>query len=207
MRKALFMSCLAVAALVALVVSSAASASPALTNAEGTLVPVGTEIKGVLIGNGVFTGGFNVTCSGGEGTGKVTENTGTSVKGEMAAGSVKFSGTGTGGDCTSALGAVAVTLNSKLCLSTNSKLGDQGEATGCGAPMTASIAVTGSVTCKYEMTKGVGVFSTSPQDASVTVSEQEAKGESTNSFLCPSSGKLDFALSATTITGGTLVAS
>lgn len=206
MHRKLIMACMAIAAFSVLIGASAASASPALTNSEGKLVPVGTEIKGVNVGEGVFTGGFNIRCSSGEGKGKVTENSGGSVKGEFFAESLKLTGTGTSGDCTSALGSIGVTFNSKLCLATIPKT-DTGEGTGCGgAPITFSLTVTGTGTCKYESAKMTASFNTN-SDAVVTIFEQEAKGESTNGFFCPGSGKLDFALSATTLAGGTLLVS
>ena len=148
MQKKLIAALLAVAASAALVIVPAASASPVLTNAKGEAVPVGTEIKATAVGNGVFTGGFNVVCTGSEGSGVVTANTGTSVKGEIPANNLKFSGTGSGGECTSSLGNVTVSVNSKICSETT-KGTDSGVSTGCGNPITFSFAVTGSVTCRY----------------------------------------------------------
>ncbi|MGN6557001.1 MAG: hypothetical protein ACTHLH_03200, partial [Solirubrobacterales bacterium] len=205
MQKKLISACLTVAAFAAMVVVPAASASPALTNAKGQLVPVGTEIHVTAVGNGVFTGAFNVTCTGGEGSGKVTMNSGTKIKAEIPAGSLKLSGTAAGGDCTSALGNVSMTLNSKICGETTT--GDEAIATGCGANLTVSIAVTGVTTCKYQAPSMKGTFLTAPNDAQGTISEQPATGESTNSVFCPSSGKLDVSLAESINTGETLTVS
>ncbi|HWN73926.1 MAG TPA: hypothetical protein VNN15_08985 [Solirubrobacterales bacterium] len=203
MQKTLITACLAIAAFAAMVIVPAASASPALTNAKGELVPVGTEIHAVVVGNGVFTGGFNITCTGGEGSGKVTTNTGSSIKGELAAGSLKLTGTGANGDCTSALGNVGLSLTSKICGETV-KGTDTVIATGCGgSPLTATVTVTGVGTCKYEAASMKGTFLTN-HDAEGTISEQPAKGEAGNGFFCPTEGKLDVSLAESINTGETL---
>lgn len=205
MSKKLMTGLLALVAFAALALPAVASASPALTDSTGTKVAVGTEITGKNVGNTIFTGGFSVTCSSADLSGKVTENSGSSIKGEVPVGSATFTGTGASSDCTSALGDTAVTVNSKLCLATT-KTADQMEVTGCGANVTFTLAITGSVTCKYETAKVLGTFNTNA-DAQVTVSEQGAKGESSNSFLCPSEGKLDMVFALTTKAGGTLTVS
>jgi hypothetical protein len=205
MQKKLIAACLTIAAFAALVIAPAASASPALTNAKGELVPVGTEIKVTAVGNAVFTGGFNITCSKVEGSGKVTANTGSSIKGEIAAANLKITGTGSGGDCTSALGNLSVTVNSKLCGETI-KGTDTAVATGCGSPLTFSFAVTGVTTCRYEAASMTGTFLTG-EDTQGTISEQLAKGEAGNSFFCPKEGKLDVSLAESINTGETLLIS
>jgi hypothetical protein len=206
MQKKLIQACLAVAAAAVFVVAPTASASPVLTNAKGVAVPVGTEIKATAVGNGVFTGAFNVVCTGGEGSGVVTANTGTLIKGEIPANSLKFSGTGSGGECTSSLGNVTVSVNSKICSETT-KGTDSGVSTGCGSPITFSFAVTGSATCRYSTASMTGTFFTAPKDAQGALSEQSAKGEEGNSFLCPTEGKLDISLSESLKTGETLAVS
>jgi len=202
MQRKLIAACLTIAAFAAMVIVPAASASPVLTNAKGERVPVGTEIHAVVVGNGVFTGGFNITCSGGEGSGKVTANSGTKIKGEIPANNLKLSGTGSGGDCTSALGNVSVVINSKICGETIEGT-DQAKATGCGASLTFSITITGAGTCKYEAASMTGTFLTN-HDAEGTISEQSAKGEATNGFFCPGEGKLDVSLAESINTGETL---
>jgi len=206
MQKNLIAACLTVAAFAVLVVASSASASPVLTNAKGQPVPVGTEIHVTAVGNGVFTGGFNITCTGGEGSGKVTMNSGTKIKAEIASGGIKLTGTGAGGDCTSALGNVSAALTSKICGETITGT-DEVLATGCGANLVATITVTNSITCKYETASMKGTFLTAPNDAQGTISEQPAKRAAGSSFLCPAEGKLDVSLAESINTGETLVVS
>jgi hypothetical protein len=205
MRK-LITACMALAAFLAFaVMPSVASASPELTDSAGKTVAVGTGLTGKNVGNTTFTGGFNVVCSSAHLEGEVTENSGSSVKGEVPAGKAVFTGTGTEGDCTSALGSVKVTVNSALCLS-STKVADQLEVTGCGANVTFTLAVTSGPTCKYSTPSVLGTFTTAPKDLQVTVSEQEATREE-GGFLCPASGKLDMVFDLTTTAGGTVTAS
>jgi hypothetical protein len=205
MHKKLIMACMAVVALAAFALPALASASPVLTDSAGKAVAVGTEITGKNVGNTLFTGAFNVTCSTADLSGKVTENSGTSIKGEVPAGSASFTGTGTGGDCTSALGNTKVTVNSALCLATT-KIADQFEVTGCGANVTFTLEITGTGPCKYKAAKVLATFTTAPADAQVTVTEQPAELEE-GGFFCPSSGKLDMVFALTTKAGGTLTIS
>lgn len=194
MSKKLIAACMAIAAFAAIVLPAAASASPVLTQ-EGKPVAVGTSITGQNTGETIFTGAFNVRCANADLSGTVTENSGTSIKGEIPVGNASFTGTGTGGDCTSALGSTKVTVNSKLCLQTT-KTADQFEVTGCGAAVTFTLEITGTGPCKYSTAAVLGEYTTAPADAKVTVSEQEAKKEE-GGFFCPSSGKLDMVFDLT----------
>ena len=194
MSKKLIAACMAIALFAAFALPAAASASPHMTQG-GVGVAVGTSITGQNTGETVFTGAFNVRCSSADLSGTLTENSGTSIKGEIPVGNASFTGTGTGGDCTSALGSTKVTVNSKLCLQTT-KTADQLEVTGCGANVTFTLEITGTGPCKYSTSRVLGTFTTSPENAKVTVSEQEATKEEGGIF-CPSSGKLDMVFDLT----------
>jgi hypothetical protein len=200
MHKKLMLACMAIAAFAAFVIAPSAWASPTLTS-NGVAVPVGTSITGTTTGLAVFTGP-EVECNG-HLVGTVTQNNGSQVKGEVPAGSAGFTGTGASGDCTSSIGDVAVTVNSKLCMET--EVGkDTIKVTGCGAAVTFSLKATSlGVTCKYSTASVVGNFNTNAA-ATVNLEKQPATGESTNSFLCPANGTLDMDFDLYT-TGGTLL--
>jgi hypothetical protein len=195
MHKKLMMACMAIAAFAAFIVAPAASASPVLTEGGVALTGhapgsgfVGASITGKNTGETVFTGAFNVRCTVAHLTGTLTANTGTKIKGEIPLGNSKFTGTGTNGDCTSALGNVGVTVNSKLCLESVTGQ-DNVVTTGCGGSVVFTLEITGTGPCKYSTASVTGSFVTNV-DAAVTVSEQEAK-KSEGGIFCPSSGKLD----------------
>jgi len=203
MHKKLIMACMAIAAFAAFVVAPVASASPVLTHnpAAPTAVAAGSSITGTNTihkgeageetVNAVFTGGFNVTCAEASLAGTLTKNNGTEIKGEIPVGGAKYTGKA-GADCTSALGNVTATVNSKLCLESQAEPVNTFKITGCGANVTFSLAITGSVTCKYEAASITATFTTGQSaDGVIHITEQPAKGEATNSFLCPSEGKLD----------------
>ena len=206
MHKKLIMACLAIAAFAAFVVAPAASASPTLTS-NGVSVPVGTSITGTSTGEAIFTGPFDVRCHA-HLTGIVTQNNGTSIKGEIAAHNGVFTGTGTNNDCTSALGSVKVTVTSKLCMET--LVGTHNiKVTGCGAaPVTFDLTVTGIASpCRYSTPSVTATFTTNA-DATVTLVEQIAKEEPEfASVFCPNEGKLDMDFDLYTTDGTTLTVS
>jgi hypothetical protein len=186
MRKKLIMACMAVAAFAAFVVAPAASASPVLTEA-GAPLAVGSSIEGKNTGVTKFTGSFNVECSSAILKGTLTKNSGTKIEGTIPVGSATFTGTGTGGDCTSALGSTKVTVNSELCLASGTT--HNFVVTGCsGAAVVFTLEITGTGPCKYSTAAVNGTFTTGT--GTVNVSEQEAK-KIEGGFFCPSSGKLD----------------
>jgi len=202
MHKKLMTACMAIATFAAFVIAPAASASPVLTDEKqggnGETLPNGAWIVGKNTGNTVFSGGFNVTCSTGVLNGKVTANTGTTIAGEVAAGSASFTGTGSGGDCTSALGDVRVTVNSALCLHA-SNASDNVTITGCGSSVTFTLDVTGAgVSCAYSTASVTGTYKTAT-DATVNLNAQPATREANQNFLCPANGTLtmDFDLYTT----------
>jgi hypothetical protein len=205
MHKKLIMACMAIAAFAAFVVAPAASASPVLTS-EGKVVPVGTSITGKNTGAITFTGGFNVACSSADLSGTVTKNSENQIKGEIPVGGASFTGTGTGGDCTSALGNVKVTVNTKLCMETKGTTVDTETITGCGASVVFTLEITGTGPCKYSTASITDTYTTNITPASTTVSEQEAK-KSEGGFFCPSSGKLDMVFDRYTTGGSGLATS
>ena len=200
MHKKLMLACMAIAAFAAFVVAPAASASPVLTDSGGTL-PVGASITGTTTGEAIFSGGFNVKCHG-HLTGNVTENSGTKIKGEVPAGKAIFTGTGAGGDCTSALGDTAVTVTSALCMETV-KGTDTVAVTGCGANITFDLNVTGALTCKYSTASVTGTFITGA-DATVNLNAQPASEEEPRQFFCPDNGSLTMDFDLTTTDGTTI---
>jgi len=212
MFKKLILAGMAIAAFAAFVLPATASASPVLTH-EGLVVPPGTHIIGTSTETPTFTGAFNVTCSKGTITGLVVKNSGTKVEATVAVGGATYIGTGTGGDCTSALGSTRVIVNSELCLT--SEASDTFVINGCEAkPVQFTLEVTGTGPCKYSTSAIKGSFTTNATPATVKVTEQEAK-KIEGGFFCPSSGKLDqdfdlytdHTVSGVTIEGGPLTIS
>lgn len=204
MSKKLIAACMALAAFAALaIVPAAASASPTLTFPTGTKASTGLTLTGTNVGETVMTGAFNVRCTTSHMHGTVTENSGTSIKGNITAAS--FSGSGTGGDCTSAFGSTKVEVTSlPWCLSSGKE--DKFEVRGglCSEASRAikfTLEITGTGPCRYEKSSVAGTFKTHPEDAVLTISEQEAKLYE-GGFFCPSSGKLDMTFTLETQTAG-----
>jgi hypothetical protein len=193
---AAFMAAFALAA----VVPAMASAAPEVTFPTGTTLAAGSAITAKNVGETVMTGAFNVRCTTAHMKGTLTENSGTSIKGDIT--TATFSGTGTGGDCTSALGSTRVEVNSlPWCLSANNKMAADefqvrgGACTAAAAGIKFILEVTGTGPCEYERSTTTGpikgTFTThSTGDALLTISEQEAV-KIAGGFFCPSSGKLD----------------
>jgi len=201
MHKKLMMACMAIAAFAAFVIAPMASAATLTEN--GTAVAVGSSITGKA-GETKFTAGAEtVICSAADMSGTVTTNSGGAIAGEIAALNPSFTGTATGGDCTSEnLGPVKPTVNSKLCLSI-AKGTDKGTVTGCaGAAVTFTLAVTNlGINCRYEKSSIEVEITTSPKDAEVKVVPGQMVPRESN-FLCPAQGELDMEFVLTT-TGGT----
>ena len=165
--------------------ASVASASPVMT-IGGSSAPVGSSWVSRLAGTEEFSG-FNVVCSATELKGTVIENSGTKIKLETPVGSTAITGTATGGDCTSSLGATRYTVNSKLCLETIPKT-DNATATGCGGSITFTLEVTAVGSCKYSTASAAGTFKTN-EDFTFQFTKQPAKLEEGGVF-CPSEGNL-----------------
>jgi len=204
MQKKLIMACMAIAALAAFVVAPAASASPALTE-SGVKVAAGTSITGKNTGNVLFTGGFAVECSSADLKGTVSTNTGSWIGITVPLFSSSFTGSGFGGDCTSALGDVQMTLNGSLCLETSGA--DTVPVNGCGGPITFTLKVTSAgISCAYSTASVTGSFKTNAA-ATVNVFSQGATRESGQSFLCPSEGRMTMDFDLTTTDGTQLTIS
>lgn len=203
MHKKLIM---AFVALAAFVTPSAALASPVLTDSTWAKVPVGEELKGMNTGDILGTGAAGPAwkCTAIDLQFKVTENSGTSIRGEAAAGSVKLTGTGAGGDCTSNSGDVRWTLNSKLCFATAEK--DQIQLTGCGGNLVYTKEITGIGPCKYSKGGMTGTFLTVFSDATVNITEQQFSRVESGPF-CPFLEHLDLHFDLVTSAGGTLAIS
>jgi hypothetical protein len=216
MSKKIILACMAIAAFAAFALPASASASPRLceTAAGGgepcTNVAVGSLIKGTNVGNWTFTGegGNNVVCSVVTMTGNLTENSGTSTKGDIT--STTFGGTGTNGDCTGPLGTSVQVITNEgnglpWCLSANNEMAaDEFQVRGnacnlASRSITFQFNITGLNHCWYNRTgavKGTFTTDTAGQDAVLTFSEQEwtlEKEERTSIFApaCPGFGKLD----------------
>jgi len=196
MYKKLMLACMAIAAFGAFVIAPTASATT-LTS-EGKVVPTGTSITALNTGITKFTGSFSVECDHDHLVGTVTQNNTTKIKGEIALGGAKFNGTATGTDCTSALGASSVTVNSKLCLETTTE--DKLSVTGCGANIVFTLEVTGTGPCKYSTSSISGTYTTNQTPVTVTFSEQKAV-KSEGGFFCPAEGKLDLEFDLYTTSG------
>ncbi len=192
--KKLIMSCAVAGAFAALVIAPAASASPTLTQ-FGQKIPIGVSLKNKATGSPKFTGSFGIECSSAEFNGTVTKNTGTAVAVEIPSG-ISFSGTASGGDCTSALGATKVSIAGKLCLEAVS--GDTVTLKGCSGSVVASFELTGTGVCKYSATSLSGTLATSA--STVNFAEQEAK-KTEGGIFCPASGKIDLDTDMTTTEG------
>jgi hypothetical protein len=186
MHKKPTMACIALVAIMVFVVAPTASASPALTDNE-LLLPPGTSMQTRSTGEFKVEGAFSVSCTNTVLNGTLTGNTGTKIKDEVPVGSASFTGTGTGGDCTSALGATKVTVNSKLCMETVTST-DNVVITGCGGNVTFTLEVTGTGACKYSTASITGTFKTNAA-ATVNVAKQPAKKEE-GGFFCPAEGAL-----------------
>ncbi|HET9677969.1 MAG TPA: hypothetical protein VFP21_10755 [Solirubrobacterales bacterium] len=213
MHKKIMMACMAIAAFAAFVVAPAASASPELTDPIGTTIAPGASVKATTNNITKFTltkGGGAVECNHSEFKGTVTANTGTTIAGKIPAGAFggnyTFSGTATGGDCTSPLGAVKPTLISSLCFDTI-KGTDNVTIDGCeGKPVTFILDATIGVECKYETNTVLGTFTTNA-DATISVSEFAVPQEKPINAFCPVEGWLDMDFEITTTDGSTILVS
>jgi hypothetical protein len=215
MHKKLIMAGMALAAFAAFVIAPAASASPVLTS-DGVKVPVGTSVTWKNTGTIAFTWTSSVTwtCSSADLTSTITVNNGTQIKGEVPAGSAKFNGTGTNGDCTfpEPLGSTATTVNSKLCFET--VIGtDNVKVTGCGSKVTFTMTSTSlGVGCRYEGNVETGSTFGTNAPATVNVAKGkpaagDIKLEEGGSFFCPAEGVLDMDFDLYTTTGTQLTIS
>jgi hypothetical protein len=192
MYKKFVTACMVIVASAAFVIVPPASASPVLTE-NGIPVVSGSTIIATSTEAPTFTGAFNLTCSKATLTATVTKNSGTKIEATVATGGATYTGTGTSGDCTSALGSVKWTVNGELCLA--SGVSDTLTFTGCEVggvvqPVAFTLEVTGTGPCKYKTAVVNGTFATNVTPATMKMTEQEAK-KVEGGFFCPSSGKFD----------------
>jgi hypothetical protein len=187
MFKKLILAGMAIAAFAALAVAPAVSASPVITQ-NGVAIPPSLVIF-TSTESPTFTGAFNLICSKGSITAAVRKNSGTKIEATALGTGIGFTGTGTGGDCTSALGSAKVTVNGEICLV--SEASDTFVINGCeGKSVEFTLEVTGTGPCRYSTPAVKGSFTTNITPATLKVTEQEAK-KIEGGFFCPSSGKLD----------------
>jgi len=213
MDKKLLMACMAIAVFAASLVP-AVSASPVATDPVGTSLAVGSSITGLTSGNATFTSSVNFICSDAHFTGTLTANTGTQIKGELVQGATIFTGTADKEDCTSSLGSIGVTVNTKLCFETV-KGTDNLIITGCTQEMTFSLNVTGATTCKYKGNVTTGATFKTNADATInivngqkgTASEPKPIPLEEGGFLCSSTYTLDMHFNLTTTDGSTILVS
>jgi len=193
MTKKFMAALLSLAAFAAMaVVPSMASASPHLTETPNVTVPVGAKITGTNETNiTLTTGSGHVTCTKSVLTGTVTENSGTSIKGNIETASFTNN---TGGACSSTFpfnpSFTVDVENLPYCLT--SEAGDTFTVRGgaCGAAAkNLKFTLTGPATCTYEAASISGTFNTNA-DLTMAFSEQTFT-KTAGGFLCPNSGRLD----------------
>lgn len=223
--KNLFRATLAMAAFAVLfVVPSIASASPELTSPTGTRTPVGTLFIATNVEHAQTAKTFKTTlttgtmeCATATFTGEVVENSGTSFVGTISTFELKGTpGEPSANHCASPFGATTVTPSHSSnpthngvaslpwCIKANT-LNDQFTIYGCtnGQARPITIVYHGSIgACTYEKASITGTYTTHPADAILTIANQEFI-KVTGSAFCPSSFKIDLALTLTKDVSGT----
>ncbi len=212
MSKKLIAACMVIAAFA--VVPSLAAAKPVITHPTGTVVPTGTKIDAVNVGNTIMTisGLPNLECSTATMTGTLTVNSAANgFEGEIE--TAAFGGTGstitgdTEPECTGGLGSTGVTVMSLPWCLEGTEANDTFMVKGgkCGAataPITFQLTVTssfGTITCKYSRAAKIpGTFQTdtTTQDATATIANVAFTRE--ENVLCPNEGKLDMSFTIRT---------
>jgi hypothetical protein len=176
-------------------VPAMASASPVLK--EGTTtVPVGSSIQGTNSGNILLTTGSGiVTCTGSTLGGTLTTNGGTSIAGDIN--SASFTGTGSGGTCTSTFfgnPTFSVTPEHLPWCITSTTLGSfTVRGGGCSAKeeelrFTLTNALVGE--CTYERPKVIGTYVANVTPVKLTVGSGQTFTRVAGGGLCPSTGTL-----------------
>ncbi len=194
MRSKLTTVCVAIAAFAAFAVLPAvASASPEVTYPTGTRLAVPSLIRAHNLGNTVMTTSVgSIECSKSVITGTLTKNNGTKIEGNIE--TATFNGTESEERCSGPIGAVKVTNPSlPWCLASGAS--DTFEVRGgkcTEEPRAITFILHSALTgeCKYTKASVAGKFTTHPEDAILTISEQEFTKEAGGIF-CPGSGKLD----------------
>jgi hypothetical protein len=204
MHEKAWRSCRVLAALAALaacaISPTVSSASPVATQPTGTKLATGTNIKATLVnGNALLkdTSGNTVwTCSSATLTGTLTENSGTSIRGNITSAVIGGTGPQAPGEpapeCTVSTGNFSYTTGASTktpwCLQTTSATLDTWSLSGGGCPgggaLTFTLVSTTIGTCEYASTKAVaGTYTTdSTGDAILTVTESGFKQTNSNVF-------------------------
>lgn len=216
MAKKILAICAALVAFVAL--PAMASASPELQTSAGAKVATGTGIKATSSNLKLSSASGNVECSENTMEGKVTENSGTSIKGEIE--KATFTGTA-GAKCNTTIsdgfgGTLKVVVTPEglpWCLESTG--GDNWTLTGnkCGAAQSpisfilhlySSSGITKLGECTFERADVSGTFNTNASPLVLTVGASQTFTKSSGSFLCPASGTLSGTFNVTTSAGGAL---
>ncbi|HET9676091.1 MAG TPA: hypothetical protein VFP21_01140 [Solirubrobacterales bacterium] len=209
MHKKIIMACTAIAASAAIAASSASAAHLREGSTTGTTLGAGASITATNVGNVIFTAGeLTTTCTSVDMSGTVTKDENGTIAAEIPALNPTLAGTGIGGDCTSPLGSVKWTVDSKLCFHLPANT-DAVAITGCGANVTFTLNVTNVITCQYTTEKIAAVITTDktelPKDAEINISSQPLAREGGSALFCPANGQLDMEVVLTTTSGATLV--
>jgi len=216
MAKKILAICAALIALAA--VPAVASASPELQTSGGTKVAVGTAIKGTNNGNTILTSSFgNVTCTSSTLEGKVTENSGTSIKGEIS--TATYTGTGPSSRCTTTLIGLngqnltaQVTVQNlpyELVSTSGVDRADIQDPTALKFTFDLFESTgTSAGSCTFERTAAEGgivsSYETNKSPLELTVIENNVFKRVSGTTLCPSTGTLDAKYILRTSTGGEL---
>lgn len=193
MRNKIIAACIALVALA--VVPSIASAAT-LTEEGVALLPgagiLATNSEPIVLSSSIG----NVTCSTAKMTGEVHTNSGGIIKGTIH--SASFTGTGTGGACTSTIFLnpqfTVDVENLHYCITNEGQTGDNFIVRGGGCTETArnlKFTLTNSTfgNCTYEKASLAGTFETNVTPAKLKFENQEFT-KSAGGSACPASGKL-----------------
>jgi hypothetical protein len=194
------------------------SAGPALTSPLGTLLAVGSKIRGKNVGEVKMTTSLGtVGCSGAELTGTLKKNTGKEVEADIE--SASFSGTGSGGACTSPLtGDLTWTFKPATnglpwCLKANPELpvdGFQIRGNSCASAsrpirVIAEFTTFSTDECHYERAAALaGAFTTHPEDARLEFKNATFLETEPKSGVCPDETTLDSSMTLEKDESGTL---
>ncbi len=198
MRSKLTTVCVTVAAFAAFAALPAvASASPQLTYPTGTRLATGSKFRGHNLELAILTfSQGTLDCSKATITGTLTKNNGTKIEGNIE--SATFTGTEPEERCSGPTGSLKYTFPSVPWCIQSTAVSDGFSIRGgnCTEEARALTFIQDSSLageCKYEKASLSGTFTTHPEDAEMSISEQEFVKEA-GGILCPASFKLDLTL-------------
>lgn len=192
------------------------SAGPLATFPAGTPLAVGSKISGRNVGNISMTAGeLTQTCTGASLTGTLRKNNGTEVEADIE--TAAFTGTGTGGTCTSPFGDTTWTFQTASnglpwCLRATSKFaadefqirGNSCASTSRPIRIVAERPTTVTDECTYERAAALsGTFTTHPEDATLKFTNSTFLEAEPKSSSCPDETTLDTTLTLETEETGT----